>query len=104
MATAESTRSVLLSHLAERFCALKDVKDFVCKWYPSLEVEVPAALLLHVTTCSIFSSSSIILPGLRASIGVTRSYSYALLQATNGLCPNISRQLMAFARTLAGNE
>ena len=26
---------------AKRFCALKDV---VCKWYPSLEVEVPAAL------------------------------------------------------------
>ena len=43
MATAESARSALLSHLAKsakRFCALKDVKDFVCKWYPSLEVEV----------------------------------------------------------------
>ena len=52
MATAESARSALLSHLAksaERFCALKDVEDFVFKWYPSLEVEVPAALLLHVT-------------------------------------------------------
>ena len=66
------------SHLAKsakRFCALKDVKDSVCKWYPSLEVEVPAALLLHVTRYSIFSNSSIISPGLRASIGVTRSYS-----------------------------
>ena len=41
----------------------------------SLEVEVPETLLLHVTRCSIFSNSSIILPGLRASIGVTRSYS-----------------------------
>ena len=78
MATAESAWSALLSHLAKsakRFCALKDVKDFVCKWYPSLEVEVPTALLLHVTRCSIFSNSSITLPGLRASIGVTRSYS-----------------------------
>ena len=78
MATVESTRSALLSHLgmsAKRFCVLKDVKDFVCKWYPSLEVEVPAALLLHVTRCSIFSNSSIILPGLQASIGVTRSCS-----------------------------
>ena len=78
MATEESARLALLSHLArsaKRFCVLKDVKDFVCKWYPSLEVEVPAALLLHVTRCSIFSNSSIILPALRASIGVTRSYS-----------------------------
>ena len=53
MATAESARSALLSRLAKsakRFCALKDVKDFVCKWYPSLEVEVPADLLLHVTS------------------------------------------------------
>ena len=57
------------------FVQLKGVKDSVCKWYPSLEVEVPAALLLHVTDYSIFSNSSIILPGLRASIGVTRSYS-----------------------------
>ena len=68
MAAAESTQLELLSHLAKsakRFCVLK---DFVCKWYPSLEVEVPAALLLHVTRCSI-------LPGLRASIGVARSYS-----------------------------
>ena len=43
MATAESAWSALLSHLAKsakRFCKLKDVKDFVCKWYPSLEVEV----------------------------------------------------------------
>ena len=66
------------SHLAKsakRFCALKDVKDSVCKWYPSLEVEVPVALLLHVTRYFIFSNSSIILPGLQASIGVTRSYS-----------------------------
>ena len=39
--------------VSKRFCALK---DFVCKWYPSLEVEVPAALLLHVTRCSIFST------------------------------------------------
>ena len=60
MTTAESARSALLSHLAKsakRFCALKDVKDFVCKWYPSLEVEVPTALLVHVTRCSIFSKS-----------------------------------------------
>ena len=45
--------SPFLSHLvrsAKRFCALTDVKDFVCQWYPSLEVEVPAALLLHVTS------------------------------------------------------
>ena len=35
----------------------------------------PTALLLHVTRYSIFSNSSIILPRLRASIGVTRSYS-----------------------------
>ena len=49
-------------------------KDFVFQWYPSLEVEVPAALLLHVTRCSIFSNSSIILPRW-ASIGVTHSYS-----------------------------
>ena len=58
MATAESARSALLSHLAKsakRFCALKDVKDLVYKWYQSLEVEVPAVLLLHVTRCSIFS-------------------------------------------------
>ena len=75
MATAESTQSRFLSHLvrsAKRFCALKDVKDFVCKWYPSLKVEVPVAFLLHVTKYSIFSNSSIILPGLRASVGVTR--------------------------------
>ena len=78
MASAESALSALLSHLAKlgkRFCALKDVKDCVCKWYPSLGVEVPAVLLLDVTRYSIFSNSSIILPGLRASIGVTRSYS-----------------------------
>ena len=46
MAMAEFTRSALLSHLAKsakRFCELKDVKDFVCKWYPSLEVEVVSA-------------------------------------------------------------
>ena len=36
---------------------------------------MPMALLLHVTRYSIFSNSSIILSGLRASIGVTRSYS-----------------------------
>ena len=35
----------------------------------------PVALLLHVTRYSIYSNSSIILPGLRASIGVTHSYS-----------------------------
>ena len=78
MATAESAWSALLSCLAKsakRFCALKDIKDSVCKWYPSLKVEVPAAFLLHVTRDSIFSNSSIILPGLRASNGVTRSYS-----------------------------
>ena len=76
MVTAKSTWLALLSHLAKsakRFCALK---DFVCKWYPSLEVEVLTALLLHVTRYSIFSNSSIILPGLRASIGVNAcSYS-----------------------------
>ena len=33
---------------------LKDVKDFVCKWYPSLKVKVPAAFLLHVTRYSIY--------------------------------------------------
>ena len=36
------------------------------------------ALLLHVTRYSIFSNSSIILPGLRASIGVTCSHSSRL--------------------------
>ena len=78
MAVAESTWSALFiafGEVSERFCALKDVKDFVSKWYPSLEVEVSVALLLHVTRCSIFSNSSIILPGLWASIGVTRSSS-----------------------------
>ena len=78
MATAESAWSALLSCLAKSaksFCVLKDIKDFVCKWYPSLKVEVPAAFLLHVTRYSIFGNSSIILPRLRASIGVTRSYS-----------------------------
>ena len=43
MATAKSTGSALLSHLAKSaksVCALKDVKDFVCKWYLSLEVDV----------------------------------------------------------------
>ena len=78
MATAESAQSALLSCLAKpakRFCALKDVQDFVCKWYPSLKVEVSTAFLLHVTRCSIFSNSSVILPGLQASIGVTLSYS-----------------------------
>ena len=53
-------------------------KDSVCKWYPSLKVKVPAALLLHVTRYSIFSNSSVILPGLWASIGVTRCYSSRL--------------------------
>ena len=60
MATAESAQSALLSRLAKsakRFCVLKDVKDFVCKWYPNLKVEVPAAFLLHVTRYSIFSNS-----------------------------------------------
>ena len=33
---------------------LKDVKDFVCKWYPSLKVKVPTAFLLHVTRYSIY--------------------------------------------------
>ena len=77
MATAESARLVLLSHLAKsakRFCVLKDVQDLFSKWYLSLEVEVPAALLLHMTRYSIFSNSSIILPRLQA-IGVTQSYS-----------------------------
>ena len=89
MAMAESARLALLSRLAKsekRFCALKDVKDFVCKWYPSLEVEVPAALLLHVTRYSIFSNSSIILPGLRASIRVTRSYSSRPFLCALGAC------------------
>ena len=64
-------RSALLSCLAKsalRFCALKDVKDFVYKWYPNLKVEVPPTFLLHVTGYSIFSRSSIILPGLWACI------------------------------------
>ena len=81
MATADSTWSAFLSHLvksAKMFCALKDVKDFVCKWYPSLEVEVPTALLLHMTRCSIYSNSSIILPRAWAPIGVTCSYSSRL--------------------------
>ena len=66
----------------------KDVEDFVGKWYPSLEVEVPAALLLHVTRYSTFSNSSIILPGLQASIGVTRSYSsHPFLQTLIDICP-----------------
>ena len=67
---------IIISYFGEvskMFCALKDVEDSVCKWYPSLEV--PTALLLHVTRCSIFSNTSIILPGLRASIGVTCSFS-----------------------------
>ena len=78
MATVESARSALFitfGEVSKKFCVLKDAKDSVCKWYPSLEVEVPTALLLHVTRYSIFSNSSIILPGIRASIGVTRSYS-----------------------------
>ena len=78
MATTESTQSALLSHLAKsakRFYVCKDVKEFVCKWYPSLEVEVSTALLLHVTKCSTFSNSSIILPGLQTAIRATRSYS-----------------------------
>ena len=53
MATAESARSGLLSHLAksaERFCALTDF----CLQVVSKR-QVPAALLLHVTRCSIFS-------------------------------------------------
>ena len=37
-------RLVHLVKSAKRFCALKDVEDFVCKWYTSLEVEVAAAL------------------------------------------------------------
>ena len=60
------------------------LKIFVCKWYPSLKVEVPAAFLLRVARYSIFSNSSIILPGLRVSIGVIHALtlaarSYALL-------------------------
>ena len=61
MAMAESARSALLSCLvksAKRFCVLKDVQDFACKWYPSLEVEVPVALLLHVTRCSNFARAT----------------------------------------------
>ena len=76
MATAESARSALYRVWRSQqkgIMRFKDVKDFVCKWYPSLKVEVPAAFLLHVTRYSIFSNSSIILPGLRASIGVTCS-------------------------------
>ena len=69
----------LVGAFFERFCALtKNVKDSVCKWHPSLEVEVLAALLLHVTRYSIISKSSIILPGLRASIGDTRSYAFLI--------------------------
>ena len=52
MATAESAQSALLSCLAKPakwFCGLKDVKNFVCKWYPSLKVDAPATFLLHVT-------------------------------------------------------
>ena len=79
MATAESAQSAFCIAFGEVskkvLCTLKMLKDFVCKWYPTLKVEVPAALLLHMTRCSIFSNSSIILPGLWASIGVTRSYS-----------------------------
>ena len=39
MATVESAKSAHLekSKYCKRFCALKDVEDFVCKWYPSLE-------------------------------------------------------------------
>ena len=68
MATAESARS-------ELFIAFGEVSKKGLQVDPSLEVEVPAALLLHVTRYSIFSNSSIILPRLRSSIGVTRSYS-----------------------------
>ena len=70
----------------------KDVKDFVCKWCPSLQVEVPAALLLHVIRSSIFSNSSIILPRLRAFIGVTHSYSN---------CPFLCALAMAYNRPYA---
>ena len=71
----QSALFIAFGEVSKKVCVLKDVKDSVCKWYPSLEVEVHAALLLHMTRYSIFSNSSIILPGLWASIGVTRSYS-----------------------------
>ena len=53
MATAESAWSALYVAFGEvsKMDVLKGVKDFVCKWYPRLEVEVPAALFLHVTRC-----------------------------------------------------
>ena len=34
---------IAFGEVSKRFCKLKDVKDFVCKWYPSLEVEVVSA-------------------------------------------------------------
>ena len=86
MAMSESTPFALYytwQSQQKGFVRLKMLKDFVCKWYPaSLEVEVPAALLLHVTRCSIVSNSSTILSGLQASIGVTRSYSSRLFLCT----------------------
>ena len=78
MATAESARSALFIAFGEVIkkvlCALKMLR-FCLQVVSKLGSEMPAALLLHVTRYSIFSNSSIILPGIRASIGVTRSYS-----------------------------
>ena len=45
---------ITFGEVSRKVLCAKDVKDFVCKWYPSLEVKVPTALLLHMTKCSIF--------------------------------------------------
>ena len=69
MATVESAQSALfLSHLAKsakRFCALKDVKILFASGIQAWKWKCQFSA----------SNSSIILPGLWASIGVTRSYS-----------------------------
>ena len=78
MATAESAWSALSTVFGEVskkvLCALKMLR-FCLQVVYKLGSGSALALLLHVTRYSIFSNSSIILPGLRASIGVTRSYS-----------------------------
>ena len=92
MATAEFARSAVLSLLAKsakRFMQLKNVEDFVCKWYPSLEMEVVSAAracahdFAPVTKYSLFSNSSIILPGdgllLELHALTLAARSYALL-------------------------
>ena len=84
---------LLLSHLAKsvrKFCMLKYVKNFVCKWYPSSEV--PAALLLHMTRYSIFSNSSIILLDYRLLLELhaltlaARSYVFLLCTMVILIC------------------